>query len=86
MESRILHEFQTILGHGLIADKVQLHTYECDGLTNFRVLPQAVLLPASTEEVQAVVRIYSREEKFRSSLAAPARVWVEVHCRHRPVS
>ncbi len=62
MESRILDEFRAILGRGLITDKSQLHTYECDGLTNFRVLPQAVLLPASTEEVQAVVRVCSRNK------------------------
>jgi glycolate oxidase len=62
MESRILDEFEAILGHGLITDKSQLHTYECDGLTNFRVLPQAVLLPTSTEQVQALLRICSREK------------------------
>src|SRR5580765_4279824 len=62
MESRILHEFHEILGDGLITDKSQLHTYECDGLTNFRVLPQAVLLPTSTEQVQALLRICSREK------------------------
>jgi glycolate oxidase len=62
IESRILDEFRAILGGGLITDKSQLHTYECDGLTNFRVLPQAVLLPASTQEVQAVVKICSREK------------------------
>jgi glycolate oxidase len=42
--------------HVLVADD-ELRTYECDGLTNFRVVPLAVLLPASTAEVQAVVRI-----------------------------
>jgi glycolate oxidase len=62
MESRILDEFGAILGRGLITDKCQLHTYECDGLTNFRVLPQAVLLPTSTEQVQAIVRVCSREK------------------------
>lgn len=62
MESRILDEFQAIVGPGLITDKSQLHTYECDGLTNFRVLPQAVLLPTLTEQIQAVVRICSREK------------------------
>jgi glycolate oxidase len=62
MESGILDEFRAIVGPGLITDRSQLHTYECDALTNFRVLPQAVLLPATTEQVQAVVRICSREK------------------------
>jgi glycolate oxidase len=63
MESRILDEFRAIVGpRALITDKSQLHTYECDGLTNFRALPQAVLLPNSSEQVQGVVRICSREK------------------------
>src|SRR3977135_61568 len=62
MEARILDEFRTIAGdRGLISSKEELHTYECDGLTNFRVMPRAVLLPNSTEQVQAVVRICHRE-------------------------
>jgi len=35
----------------LITESEQLSTYECDGLTMFRVLPLAVLLPTSTEQV-----------------------------------
>jgi len=62
MDLRILNEFRTILGaHGLISSPEELHTYECDGLTNFRVMPLAVLLPNSTEEVQAIIRICHRE-------------------------
>ena len=62
MESQVLDEFREVVGQGLITDKSQLHTYECDGLTNFRVLPQAVLLPTSTAQVQAVLRICSRRK------------------------
>ena len=46
---------------GLITSPEELHTYECDGLTNFRVMPRAVLLPASTEQVQKIVRVCHRE-------------------------
>lgn len=50
--------FRSAVGEGgLLTGRTQLQTYECDGLTNFRVLPEAVLLPRSTEQVQAVVRI-----------------------------
>src|SRR6476469_2902451 len=46
---------------GLIAEPAQLRTYECDGLTGFRVVPALVVLPARTEEVAAVVRVCARE-------------------------
>src|SRR5690349_10341098 len=63
MDARIFNEFRAIVGErGLISSPEELHTYECDGLTNFRVLPRAVLLPASTEQVQAIVRVCHREK------------------------
>lgn len=62
MDARILEEFRSIVGQaGLITEAEQLHTYECDGLTNFRVMPAAVVLPNSAGEVQAVVRVCHRE-------------------------
>src|SRR6202045_3120488 len=62
VDARILQEFRAITGdRGLITSQEELQTYECDGLTNFRVLPQAVLLPHSTEQVQAIVRVCHRE-------------------------
>src|SRR5437868_2588157 len=41
---------------GLLTDAAALRTYECDGLTGRRVIPAAVSLPETTEQVQAVVR------------------------------
>src|SRR5881227_1666209 len=62
MDTRILDRFRAIVGgDGLLTEPEQLRTYECDGLTNFRVLPSAVVLPTSTEQVQAVVRVCHRE-------------------------
>src|SRR5574337_1795796 len=62
MDARILNELRAIVGSsGLITAAEELHTYECDGLTNFRVLPAAVVLPTSAEQVQAVVRVCHRE-------------------------
>ncbi len=40
----------------VITDPAQLRVYECDGLTNHRMVPGAVILPGSTDEVAAVVR------------------------------
>jgi len=62
MESRIIDQFRALLGNRLITETTQLRTYECDGLTNFRVLPQAVLLPESSAEVQSIVQICSKEK------------------------
>jgi glycolate oxidase len=62
MDARILNELRAIVGErGLISSPEELHTYECDGLTNFRVMPRAVLLPTSTEQVQSIIRICHRE-------------------------
>ncbi len=62
MDKRILNLFRQVVGDvGLITHPDQLRTYECDGLTNFREVPTAVLLPANGEQVQAIVRICHRE-------------------------
>ena len=39
----------------VIREPEQLKTYECDGLTGYRALPALVVLPATTEQVQAVL-------------------------------
>jgi glycolate dehydrogenase FAD-linked subunit len=63
MDSRILNQFRAIVGdRGFISSPGELHTYECDALTNFRVLPWAVLLPSSTEQVQSILRLCHREK------------------------
>jgi glycolate oxidase len=62
MHERILHELRSIVGSGgLISERDQLRTYECDGLTNFRVTPSAVVLPSTGEQVQQIVRVCHRE-------------------------
>src|ERR1700722_14246539 len=62
VDARILQEFRAVTGdRGVITLQEELKTYECDGLTNFRVVPQAVVLPRSTEEVQGIVRVCHRE-------------------------
>jgi glycolate oxidase len=44
----------------VVAEPEQLRVYECDGLTGHRAVPELVVLPGSTEEVQAVVRACHR--------------------------
>jgi glycolate oxidase len=63
MDAHILEELRDIVDdRGLVSSPEELHTYECDGLVNFRVLPRAVLLPTSTDQVQAIVRVCHREK------------------------
>ncbi|MFE6758122.1 FAD-binding oxidoreductase [Streptomyces sp. NPDC057684] len=50
--------FEAALGpDAVLHDPLQLRTYECDGLTGFREVPSLVLLPRSTEEVAAAVKL-----------------------------
>ena len=50
--------FAAIVGErNTITSPSELRTYECDGLAGYRVRPGIVVLPATTEEVAACVRI-----------------------------
>jgi glycolate oxidase len=44
----------------VITEPAELRTYECDALTGWRAIPQAVVLPRSTAEVVAAVRACAR--------------------------
>jgi glycolate oxidase len=58
----VLEELRAIVGAGaVLSDLEDLRTYECDGLTSMRALPRAVLLPSSSADVQAIVRVCFRE-------------------------
>ena len=48
-------------GEGVIADPVALRAYECDGLSAYRAVPMAVVLPETTAEVAAILRLCDRE-------------------------
>ena len=62
LNASIAAELRRIVGTEGVIDKYeQLRTYESDGLTNFRVMPSLVVLPTTTEQVQAVVRVCHRE-------------------------
>src|SRR5512133_3673235 len=41
---------------GVITDRQELRTYECDGLAHYKVTPGLVVLPETTEQVATVVR------------------------------
>ncbi len=44
-------------GSALLVDEESLRPYECDGLSAYRELPLAVVLPETIEQVQTVLRI-----------------------------
>jgi glycolate oxidase len=61
MRDSLVNELRAAVGtRGVITDPAQLRTYECDGLTGFRVVPGLVVLPDDTEEVAASVRACAR--------------------------
>lgn len=59
---RVVRRMWEILGpDGVIAEREQLRTYECDGLASYRVIPALVVLPETAEEVQGAVRVCFEE-------------------------
>jgi glycolate oxidase len=57
VDRRVLEALRhAVRPESLITAPEQLRTYECDGLTGHRVVPGAVVLPETTDEVAACVR------------------------------
>ena len=48
---------EIVSGEGVIADEDALRPYECDGLSAYRQLPMAVVLPETTEQVARVLKL-----------------------------
>ncbi|WP_017324901.1 glycolate oxidase subunit GlcD [Synechococcus sp. PCC 7336] len=58
---KILKQFEAATStKQVIARKEELLVYECDGLTSYRQRPAAVVLPRTTAEVAAVVKVCDR--------------------------
>jgi len=63
MAAGFLQELRRVVGDaGLILHPDELRTYECDGLTNFRVVPMAVVLPSERDQVAQVVKVCARHK------------------------
>jgi FAD/FMN-containing dehydrogenase len=55
-------EFVALLGEGgVLWERTQVRTYECDGLTGYRAMPGLVVLPTTTAQVAAIVRACARQ-------------------------
>ena len=62
MNRAIVAELRRVCGEQWVLEEpLQLLTYECDALPHLRESPALVVLPGSAAEVQAVVRLCSRE-------------------------
>ncbi|WP_370207143.1 FAD-linked oxidase C-terminal domain-containing protein [Pararhodobacter marinus] len=60
--ARITRRLREVLpGDAVIDDPVETRAYECDGLTAYRCPPLAAVLPSTTEEVAAVLRLCHEE-------------------------
>ncbi|RKT85554.1 glycolate oxidase [Saccharopolyspora antimicrobica] len=60
---QVVQQFRAALPPNMvITDPQQLRTYECDGLASHRVVPAAVVLPETAEQVRDVVRICAEHE------------------------
>ena len=61
MRNAFLEELRQLVGSaGLIVQPDELRTYECDGLTNFRQMPLAVVLPSKGEQVSPILAACNR--------------------------
>ena len=59
---RFVDDLAEALGNEFVlTEPEQLATYDCDGLTGWRAQPACVVLPGSTDDVQAVLRLCLRD-------------------------
>ncbi len=60
-QNELINELRAIVGNdAVVADEQELVVYECDAYTLEKSLPTAVVLPKSTEEVVAVLKLCNR--------------------------
>jgi glycolate oxidase len=58
----VLQRLRAILpGEGVIATEEELRAYECDGLSAYRSVPMAVVLPSTTQQVAEVLKLCDAE-------------------------
>ncbi len=63
MKDAVVEELRSILGpRGVIDRHAALYPYECDGLALLRQMPELVLLPRTTDETAAAMRVLHREK------------------------
>jgi glycolate oxidase len=62
LPASLVAELKAALGSEyVVTEPEQLRVYECDGLTGHRAVPELVVLPGSTEDVQTALRACTRD-------------------------
>ena len=62
LPASLVAELKAALGsEHVVTEPEQLRVYECDGLTGHRAVPELVVLPGSTEDVQTALRACTRD-------------------------
>ena len=79
MHPDVIGRLRAAVGAGaVLTEPAALRAYECDGLTGHRAVPAAVVLPLTTEETAAAVRIlHGAGIPYVASI--PAAPWEECH-------
>jgi glycolate oxidase len=63
MNPSLIDQLRDIVGpEGVIVHSTALSVYECDGYTLEKAIPEVVILPHSTEEVAAIVKLLHKEK------------------------
>jgi glycolate oxidase len=57
----LVRALEALLPDGIVSDPAALAPYSCDGLTAYRQLPLAVVLPRTTQDVSAILGFCHRE-------------------------
>ncbi len=60
-KARVVERLAAAVAGGVIHDPTETRAYECDGLTAYRCPPMAVVLPTTTAEVAAALRVCFEE-------------------------
>ena len=60
-KARVVERLETVLPGGVIHDPAETRAYECDALTAYKCPPLAVVLPTTTQEVSAVLKVCHEE-------------------------
>lgn len=63
LNTQVIEQLRGIVGYdGVISHSTELMVYECDGYTLEKSVPEIVVLPRSTEEVSAVLKVLHKKK------------------------
>jgi Fe-S oxidoreductase len=84
----LAEQMSAILGaRNVVSDEAELSTYECDGLTGFRVRPGLVILPESADEIgeRKIEHVSAAKADALASANPGCLLQIDKHLRRRGV-